>query len=123
LTPYRGTAYRLVLAAALTVLPLQGVAATLSVLLCHGDAQMHTAHGHGNDAGASDHDQHAGDQHEGGNAPANSTNYHPCCHYTASAPADLTPQALSADFPVLTPARDTLHDLFVPERPQRPPLA
>ena len=38
---------KLVLAAALAVMPLQGVAAALSALLCHGEAQTHAAHAGG----------------------------------------------------------------------------
>lgn len=113
---------RLLLAVALVAMPLQGMATALSVLLCHGEKQMHIVHEQGNDSGASDHDHHAGNQQDDGGASSNSA-YHPCCHYTAAAPAPLTPQAMSIDFPIRTYSLDTLHDLFIPDRPQRPPLA
>jgi hypothetical protein len=112
---------KLVLAAALLVMPLQGVAATLAVLLCHGDAQAHTSHSAHH--GESDHSSHShGDSsHEDGNAP--SLSFHLCCNLTASAPASVTVAAYLPQFPIQSFALDSLHDSFVPELPQRPPLA
>jgi len=111
---------KLVLAAALAVMPLQGIGATLSVLLCHGEALTHSAH-----AGGSDHAHHDGhpDKHPGDDGTAGSSVYHLCCHYTVSAPAAVTVPVSLPDFPVRAYAPDPLHDLFVPDRPQRPPLA
>jgi len=107
-----------VLAAALLVMPLQGVAVTLSVLLCHGDLQAQVMH-----AGTGGHHTVHGesppsDGGTGGNFP-----YHPCCHNFVSATTIAAPLAALPDFPVRTSAPDPLHDLFVPEQPQRPPLA
>ena len=110
---------RLVLAAALAVMPLQGVAAALSVLLCHGDAQVHTLHeggDHGHGA------QQAAHQHDDGN-PSGGGNYHLCCHLSVTAPSTVTLPAALPNFPVRAFAPDALHDLFVPAQPQRPPLA
>jgi len=113
---------KLVLAAALAVMPLQGVAAALSALLCHGEAQTHAAH-----AGSGhDHDSHQDghhDKHSGDDGAAGSSVYHLCCHYTVSAPAAVTLPVSLPDFPVRAFVPDPLHDLFVPDRPQRPPLA
>lgn len=113
---------KLVLALALAVMPLQGVAATLSVLLCHGEAQVPAAH-----AGDShDHAAHADGQHDGhpadGSAAGGSV-FHLCCHFTVSAPAAVTLAVALPDFPALAFAPTPLHDLFIPDRPQRPPLA
>ena len=109
---------KFVLVLALAVLPLQGVAATLSVLSCHGDAQAHAVHMQDNHEHGMHHDGHPDE----GGATANST-YHLCCNVTASAPPVVMPLAVTLDFPVCTFVPDSLHDLFVPDRPQRPPLA
>lgn len=109
---------KLVLLAVMLVMPLQGVAATLSVLFCHGDAQAPAMHDRGDHDHGVNHDSH---QDEGGTA-ANHV-YHPCCHYNVSAPAVVTLPAALPDFRVRAFAPDPLDDLFVPDRPQRPPLA
>jgi len=113
---------KLVLAAALAVMPLQGVAAALSALLCHGEAQTHAAHA----GGGHDHDSHQDGHHDkqqGDDGAASNSIYHLCCHYTVSAPAAVTLPVSLPDFPVRAFVPDPLHDLFVPDRPQRPPLA
>lgn len=107
---------KLVLVLALAVMPLQGVAATLSVLLCHGDAQAHAMHTQ------DEHSMHHYGHPDEGGATGNSA-YHLCCNITASAPPVMTLPAVPPDFPVRALAPDPLHDLFVPEQPQRPPLA
>jgi len=108
---------RLVLAGALVLMPLQGIAATLSVVLCEGETERHAVHANGGyDRGT----------HQDGNQDEGSTNsdsaYHPC-HNTASAPLVATLLATAPDFPVRELAPDSLLALFVPEQPQRPPLA
>jgi hypothetical protein len=110
---------KFVLALALAVMPLQGIAATLSVLACHGDAAGHDTHAYGgHDHGAS----HQGQQHNDGGASGDLT-YHLCCHHTVSGVGSATLIPAMADFSMLTPAPQPLHDLFLPDRPQRPPLA
>ena len=112
---------KLVLAFALAVMPLQGMAATLFVLQCHGEAQAHAMHAHDT------HDDHEHGLHHDGDpddaGAAGQSAYHPCCNVTASAPPVMTPRAEALRFPVGAFAPDSLHDLFVPEQPQRPPLA
>jgi hypothetical protein len=109
---------KLVLLLALAVMPLQGIAASLSVLFCHDEGHLHALH----DQGSHDHGvNHDGHQDEGGTT-SNHTS-HPCCHYTVSAPAVVTLPAALPDFPVRAFAPESLHDLFVPELPHRPPLA
>lgn len=108
---------KLVLAAALLVMPLQGIAASLSDLLCDGEAQMHAMHANGgHDRGA-----HQDSTQNEGSTSGNSA-HHPC-HNTVSAPLVVTLLPDAPDFPILAFAPDPLHDLFVPDRPQRPPLA
>ena len=115
---------RLLLAAALAVMPPQGIAVTLSVLLCHGDAQAHTMHaGDGHEHGANSHTDGHHDRHVGDDGAAGSSLYHLCCHFAVTAPADVTLAVAPLDFPLLALAPERLHDLFVPDRPQRPPLA
>jgi len=114
MTPWRR---KLVLVLALAVMPLQGVAATLSVLLCHGDAQAQAMHTQN-----PEHSMHHDGHPDEGGATGHS-GHHPCCNVTASAPPVMTLSAVPPDFSVGTFAPDPLYDLFVPEQPQRPPLA
>jgi hypothetical protein len=103
-------------------MPLQGVAATMLVLLCHGDAQAHAMHAqHADDDHERGMHRHDGHPDEGG--ATHQAAHHSCCHVTASAPPVMTPGVVALGFPVGAPAPDSLHDLFVPEQPQRPPLA
>jgi len=107
----------LVLAAALLVMPLQGVAATLSVLVCDGEAQMHAMHA----SGGYDRGTHQNSNQDEGSTSGDSA-HHPC-HNAVSGPLVATLLAAAPDFPVRVVAPDTLYGLFVPELPQRPPLA
>jgi hypothetical protein len=109
---------KLILAAALAAMPLQGVAAGMAVLLCHGDAQAHATH----DSGDHDHGPKQ-DGHHDDSSGTGVGSYHLCCHYTVSAPSVFTAAAVLPEFHVRTFAPDSLHDLFVPDQPQRPPLA
>ena len=109
---------KLVLAVALLVVPLQGVAATLSPLFCHDEGQEHAMHS----IGGHDRGVHQGSlQGEGGTG--GSSAHHPCCNHSVSAPPVATLSAGLPDFPVLAFSPDPIRALFVPERPPRPPLA
>lgn len=113
---------KLLLVLALAVMPLQGIAATLSVLLCHGETQTHAAHA----GGSHEHGTHQNGHHDnqqGDDGTTSHSVYHLCCHFTAFAPASMTLPVARPDFPARAYAPDPLHDLFVPDRPQRPPLA
>jgi L-lactate permease len=111
------------LAAALVAVPFQGMAAALAVLLCHGDPTAHAAHG----APASGEHHHHGDTHEPQAPPASdgsdSLAYHLCCNLAASVPLSVIVAAALPEFTLRAPVPDSLHDLYDPEQPQRPPLA
>lgn len=109
---------RLVLIVTLLALPLQGVAATLSVLLCHGDAKVHALHS----PHAPDHAAHAGD-HPDETGTRGASSYHSCCGHVVSAPPLVTLSRTISDLPMQFSAPEPWHDLFVPELPHRPPLA
>lgn len=110
-------AKRLVLAAVLAVMPLQGTAATLAGLLCDPGAQMHGMHANdGHDRGASQ----DGDQDKGntGGIPV----WHPF-HGAVFGTGVAALPAAAPDFSFRALAPDPSHDLPVLEQPQRPPLA
>jgi hypothetical protein len=115
---------KLVLLLVLAAMPLQGIATTASVLLCHmGDAEaaphmMHTQDGHGHDV---NHDGHNGHDNDG--SPGTHALGHSCFHHFASALPVVMPLPSVPGFQVRAFGSHTLHDLFVPDRPQRPPLA
>jgi hypothetical protein len=118
MTPWRK---KLVLALALAVMPLQGVAATLSVLSCYDHAQAHAMHAqdtHDDPEHSMHHDGHPDESGATGHSA-----HHLCCNVTASAPPFMNPAAVPSDFRVRAFVPDSLPDLFVPEQPQRPPLA
>jgi hypothetical protein len=118
---------RFVLAAALAVMPMQGAASVLLVLLCHGEEQAHALHaqhgGYGEDHPAGhQHDHAPADRHDNGTTSTGP--YHSCCNLSVAAPPIVVvPPATLPEFPVRTFVPDTLHDLFFPDQPQRPPLA
>lgn len=113
-------AKRFVLLLALVVLPAQGIAAALSGLLCDVGSKAHAAHAaHVNDG----HDH--GAQH-GGHSDDDGTNIHYehfSCHHLVFVLPAVTLPAITPDFPVWASLADRLPNLFVPARPQRPPLA
>jgi hypothetical protein len=113
-----------VLIAAISMMPLQGIAAVLTVLMCHGDSQIHATH-----AGeAHHHDEPAADQHHGHAAGAGDesstgdASFHLCCNLAASVPPARNLDTRLPQFLVRAAIPAPLHDLFVPELPQRPPL-
>jgi hypothetical protein len=114
---------KLALVLALAAMPLQGVTAVLTVLLCHGDARAHAMHvPDGHNHGDAGHDGHHGAAQDEGSAALNAA-YHLCCNMTVSVPPSVIVPAVVPNFPVRASAPHLLHDLFIPDRPQRPPLA
>jgi hypothetical protein len=115
---------KLVLLLAVAVMPLQGAAATFSLLACLQGEDGHGAHaiqaGH-NQGIPHDHGMQQDAQSDDG-GPGNHAD-HLCCNYFVSAlPLD-SHLALAPDFPAQARTPQQLHDLFLPDRPQRPPLA
>ena len=96
---------------AIAVMPLQGIAATLSVLLCHGETEtaMQAQDGH-------DHGTHHQGQHDDA-GPSGDLTYHLCCHHTVSGVPVVTLPPAIADFSMLAAAPQPLHDLFFPTGP------
>ena len=117
-----GMTRRVVLLLAFAVMPMQGVAATFAVLFCHGDSQLHALHDQDSQHHGSHHDGHHNSQQDDAGSQDNPA-LHFCCNLTASAPPVVTMPAVLPDFPIRAFAPDSLHDLFIPDRPQRPPLA
>lgn len=113
-------AKRFVLLLALVMLPVQAMATALSGLVCNSDGRenmTHVAHandGHGHSA---QRDSHSDD--DGTNVHSE---YFSCHHLVFILPALTRPVTVS-DFPLWAWSAHTLPDLFVPDRPQRPPLA
>lgn len=101
---------------------MQGVAAVLSVLLCHGDAQLHALHEQDAHDHSSHHDGHHNSQQDDGPAK-DAPSLHFCCNLTVTVPAVVTVPPVMPDFRVRALAPDSLHDLYFPDQPQRPPLA
>lgn len=140
---------RLVLALAFAVLPLQGLADTVQVVLCqpqsigaagavqedhpHDGASARTYGGthHGHDAAHADHDT-AG--HAGGDAStshhtatpdeaAGDYSGHLCCDVVVAGLTVSAPGIGHFDFPALEPVRDVERVSIFLAYPQRPPLA
>lgn len=113
---------RIVLLLILAVMPFQGVAATLAVLVCHGETQLHAVHEHAAHEHGSQHEGHHGSQQDDGGSK-DGLAFHLCCNLTVTVPAIVTLPSVLPDSPVRALAPDTLHDLYFPDQPQRPPLA
>jgi hypothetical protein len=117
----------LVLFVLLLVLPLQGVAAGLSSLLCAASAEHGKEHAvHMHHHGVVDHahpaspDQHSSD--DSGTSTADWTG-HLCCHASVPGAPVSAKTAAQPALPAYQPVITRLATLHVPERPQRPPRA
>ena len=116
---------KVVVAAVIAMMPLQGIAAVLTVLLCHGDSQAHAVHqgeGHDHPDSAVDH-QHDHGATAGHEGSAGEPSFHLCCNLVASVPPARSVDTHLPEFLARPIVPAPLHDLFVPELPQRPPLA
>lgn len=110
---------KVVLLAVLLVLPLQGMASALAVLLCHTEAPDQVVHMH--DHGAIESSAHHSDHQHDGNAAGGHSD-HFCHHLGFTLPA-IGVTTVAPKLPRLISPVIPLHSLFVPEQPQRPPLA
>lgn len=116
---FKGTK-RLVLLLALALLPTQGIAMALSGLVCNVGGEQQLAHvAHSNDG--HDTGPHSGTGHDDDAADVHYENFS-CNHLVFVLPAVTLP-ATVPDITLWVSSVHTLSDLFVPERPQRPPLA
>jgi len=108
---------KLLLAVAILVMPLQGIAVAATFVQCHEQAAVHATHGHQHDDGAV-HDHGSGDD----SSPGTQASHHLCGHFVLHAPGSFsigTEQQFSAWSPTAAPS----YILFFPEHPRRPPRA
>lgn len=111
-------AKRFVVLLVLAVLPVQGIAASFAKLACHTGSGEHAAAAHTHDG----HD-HAPQGHSHSDDGKNlDPERFSCHHMTAVLPAATLPARVS-EFPAWAPSSYGLPELFIPDRPQRPPLA
>jgi len=114
---------KILILALLLVIPLQGVAASLSHLLCSsGIENVNAGHHHGdggNDAAPHQHDESTGSNDDSGNSHAG----HLSCHQASPAMPSFPAAVFASDLPVFEPTIFSFPSLFIPEQPQRPPLA
>jgi hypothetical protein len=103
-----------VLIALLLVLPLQGVAATLSPLTCVSSTQDEAASIHVQDHSGGTVHEHDGDS--GKDFPG-----HPCGHNFFSGIPAIAVTIAPTDLPEFSSSVSLLATLFIPEQPQRPP--
>lgn len=113
-------AKRVVLMLALAVLPVQGIVGALATLTCHEGVGNHAAKVLDVNSGH-DHGTH---HHDRTDVTDNGTELdHSSCHPLTPVLPFVTLPGTAAEFPVWSPSTYTLPDLFIPDRPQRPPLA
>jgi len=108
---------KILLVAVLLVMPLHGAAVTLADMLCDLGGQTHQIPANG----GHDRDVHQNSDQDKGNTDAH-TVWHPF-HGTVLGGVTAALLAPAQDFLLWALAPDAPHGLFVPERPQRPPLA
>ncbi|HSN40560.1 MAG TPA: hypothetical protein VLT92_10215 [Burkholderiales bacterium] len=102
--------------ALLLVMPLQGITASLSHLLCAPSSGMtHMDAGHHHDDGGNT--LHPQDGKSGATDHAG----HLSCHQSPSGMPSIVVHALAGDLAIYNPSSFTSPDLFFPEQPQRPP--
>jgi len=107
---------KLALLALLTVLPLQGIAATLSALACF-LAEKHQA------AESHIHSDQGGSFHEHDGDPGENQSGHLGCHHFFSAMPTVVTMTTPSEVPAFESTLSLLFTLFFPEQPQRPPRA
>jgi len=115
-------AKRFVLLLLLLTLPTQGIAAALSGLVCDSAGEKQLAHiAHADNSHHADAQSDGSYAHDDDGIDVHYDNFS-CNHLVFVLPAVMVP-ATVPDFPLWASSAHTLADLFVPERPQRPPLA
>jgi len=115
-------ARRFVLLLLLLALPTQGIAAALSGFVCDSAGERQPAHiAHADNGHHVQAQSDASYAHDDDGIDVHYDNFS-CNHLVFVLPAVMLP-AIVPDFPFWMSSAHTLPDLFVPERPQRPPLA
>src|SRR5688572_17213474 len=109
----------------LLLLPLQGLAASLTAFTCHSGQATHgdtLDHDHGGDPAAQpSHETAATHQHHQDDDRSSDHYGHQNCHQVFSAVPAVRVVADSDALPEFHSSLSLLSTLFVPERPQRPP--
>jgi hypothetical protein len=108
-----GWSGKIVLLLALVMLPLNGMAATLAALSCHAGQPANTVVHHGGSGTSQQNDSTANNAFSG----------HFCCHNIVSGMPVAAVNAVIPDYPQFEASISPLPGLFIPEQPQRPPLA
>lgn len=118
--PMLNRAKRFVLLLALVVFPAQGIAAAISDNLCHASGEQHVSHiAHANDG--HDHGVQR-NSHPDEDGPLAQFEHFSCQPMVSLLP-DVTPLSSGRQLSVWVSWLHGLSDLFVPDRPRRPPLA
>jgi len=117
-------AYKILILTLLLVMPIQGIAASVSHLLCESPASAEpsnpgSGNHHGNNAAAQAHDHQDSANNEGNNDYAG----HLSCHQASTGIPSIMVLTFVDDLPVYLPSSFTSPRLFIPEQPQRPPRA
>lgn len=116
---------KILIIAMLLVMPLQGIAASLSHLLCALPSaaelmDMPSGHHHDDSIAVQKHN------HEGSGTNDDDNNNHAThlsCHQVSFGIPSITVLAFASALPVYHPSSLTSPSLFFPEQPQRPPRA
>ncbi len=108
----------------LLVMPIQGIAASVSHFICESPANaepstMTSNPHHGNSATAQAYDHQDSANSDGNNDYAG----HLSCHQVYSGMPSITVLTFANDLHVYLPSSFTSPNLFIPEQPQRPPRA
>jgi hypothetical protein len=122
---------KVVLAVAFAVMPLQGFAQTLAMLIClpqmaaHGHEAGQTSHSDGSAGAAHSHDHGGSAQHHASHDDAGSVNHsdHFCCNVVAPGLPAVAQLLSVPEFSSPVPAPGRLHYTTFLKLPQRPPLA
>ena len=115
---------KILIMALLLVMPIQGIAASVSHLLCASSSaaepmDMGSGHHHDGSVAAQEHDLEGSSSNNGNDTHAG----HLSCHQVSSAIPSITVLTFVGDLPVYHPPSFTSPSMFFPEQPQRPPRA
>lgn len=113
---------KILLLSLLLVMPIQGIAASVSHMLCAAPPAAGTMDmGHQHDGAIAAHEHDHGDS--GNNDSSAGHAGHLSCHQLSSALPSVAVTIFASNLPVFVPTIFVLPSLFFPEQLQRPPLA